>query len=178
MEIYKDNYDILLASIAAGAHWYLAAFFIETKMVVVYDSLHYPIPQIFTRLKSCIESVLHKQFTLKNENNNITLQQNEYDCGVHAFRNAEEICFHGECKLLVPYYAEAERARAREILRRLKDKEITYLWVPHVQSHFDYIDLNKPPDTVAEEVGIVKDDSDIQIIEKTFAQKNIATTVV
>uniref|UniRef100_A0A914PW97 Ubiquitin-like protease family profile domain-containing protein n=1 Tax=Panagrolaimus davidi TaxID=227884 RepID=A0A914PW97_9BILA len=177
--IYKSNFDILLAPIASGGHWYLAAFYVDTKIVVVYDSLHWPVPSIFPRLKKCIEDVLHIQFTLKNRNYTVTKQQNGYDCGVNCFRNAEEICFHGKCNLFVPYYPEAERARAREILRRLKNKEITDEWVPHVATPTHYTNLNKPKDeSEKEEEKKAKssdDDSDINILdEKKTLKDNVS----
>uniref|UniRef100_A0A914Z919 Uncharacterized protein n=1 Tax=Panagrolaimus superbus TaxID=310955 RepID=A0A914Z919_9BILA len=106
--------------------------------------MHSAVPSIFWYLKASVESILHIRFTLKNESSTVTLQQNEYDCGVHDFRNAEEICFHGKCKIINPYHAEAERARAREILRKLKDNEIEDEWVPHVEQATDFIHLNKP----------------------------------
>uniref|UniRef100_A0A914Z8W4 Uncharacterized protein n=1 Tax=Panagrolaimus superbus TaxID=310955 RepID=A0A914Z8W4_9BILA len=91
--------------------------------------------------------------------------------------------------LLIPYYAEAERARAREILRKLKDKQITDEWVPRVQTPTDFIDLNKPSDANEEEKSNkpsdnfeeVKNeqdnDSDVEIIEPKDIKQNDATTV-
>uniref|UniRef100_A0A914RCG0 Ubiquitin-like protease family profile domain-containing protein n=1 Tax=Panagrolaimus davidi TaxID=227884 RepID=A0A914RCG0_9BILA len=181
LAIYKSNFDILLAPIASGGHWYLAAFYMDTKIVVVYDSLHWPVPSIFTRVKKCIESVLRIQFTLKNRNYTVTKQQNGYDCGVNCFRNAEEICFHGKCNLFNPYYPEAERARAREILRRLKNKEITDEWVPHVATPTHYTNLNKPTVEPGKEkekqAKSSDDDSDIEILEEDQTLKdNVSTT--
>uniref|UniRef100_A0AC34GBQ1 Ubiquitin-like protease family profile domain-containing protein n=1 Tax=Panagrolaimus sp. ES5 TaxID=591445 RepID=A0AC34GBQ1_9BILA len=163
MEVYKYDYDILLAPIAFDGHWYLTAFYVDEKIVTVMDSLHYPIPPIFWVLKTSIESILHIQFTLKNVQDTLTIQQNGYNCGVHNFRNAEEICFHGQCKLFIPFHEEAERARAREILRKLKDKEIEDEWVHHVQNPTDFVDLNKPSDAVQEVLIASDNDSDIEI---------------
>uniref|UniRef100_A0A914QBC3 Ubiquitin-like protease family profile domain-containing protein n=1 Tax=Panagrolaimus davidi TaxID=227884 RepID=A0A914QBC3_9BILA len=177
MHIYKSNFDILLAPIVEEEHWYVAAFYVDTKIVTVYDSLHWPVPSIFPRLKKCIESVLHLQFTLKNDNRNITKQQNGFDCGINAFRNAEEICFHGKCSLFVPYYPEAERARAREILTKLTKKEITDQWVPRVVTSTDYTNLNKPTDEPQKEVKAKSSDdaSDIEILEENQTLKDIVS---
>uniref|UniRef100_A0AC35GTV5 Ubiquitin-like protease family profile domain-containing protein n=1 Tax=Panagrolaimus sp. PS1159 TaxID=55785 RepID=A0AC35GTV5_9BILA len=166
MHIYKSNFDILLAPIVEEEHWYVAAFYVDTKIVTVYDSLHWPVPSIFPRLKKCIESVLHLQFTLKNDNKNITKQKNGYDCGVNCFRNAEEICFHEKCNLFIPYYPEAERARAREILRRLQNKEIKDDWVPHVVTPTHYTTLNRPTDEPEKIVNAKSSDSDVEILDE------------
>uniref|UniRef100_A0A914PD09 Ubiquitin-like protease family profile domain-containing protein n=1 Tax=Panagrolaimus davidi TaxID=227884 RepID=A0A914PD09_9BILA len=173
MHIYKSNFDILLAPIVEEEHWYVAAFYVDTKIVTVYDSLHWPVPSVFPRLKKCIESVLHLQFTLKNDNRNITKQQNGFDCGINAFRNAEEICFHGKCNLISPYYPEAERARAREILIKLTNKQITDEWVPRVVNSTDYTKLNKPTDEPQKEAS----DSDSDSIKTLDDKKTLQNTV-
>uniref|UniRef100_A0A914Q3W4 Ubiquitin-like protease family profile domain-containing protein n=1 Tax=Panagrolaimus davidi TaxID=227884 RepID=A0A914Q3W4_9BILA len=179
MNIFKSDYDILLAPIGSDDHWYLATFFVDEKIVTVYDSLHWPVPSIFPRLKNCIESVLHVQFTEKNDNQNVTKQQNGYDCGVNCYRNAEEICFHGKCNLFDPYYPEAERARAREILRRLKNKEIKDQWVPAVVTSTHYTTLNRPTDEPEKEVTEKSsdDNSDVEVLDESDDDKKDETNI-
>uniref|UniRef100_A0A914YQK9 Uncharacterized protein n=1 Tax=Panagrolaimus superbus TaxID=310955 RepID=A0A914YQK9_9BILA len=132
-------------------------------------------PLIFNALKRCVESVLHVQFAYEDKSDMVTLQQNGYDCGVHGFRMGEQICFTGENSLIEPFYAEAERARCREILRKLTDNEISDEWVPPVQNVTDFVDLNKPYDTEAITVNELSDDViEIKntITDKTFKKNN------
>uniref|UniRef100_A0AC34FPX1 Ubiquitin-like protease family profile domain-containing protein n=1 Tax=Panagrolaimus sp. ES5 TaxID=591445 RepID=A0AC34FPX1_9BILA len=157
LQVYHNNYDILLAPVCESLHWYIVVFFVNEKKVSPYDSLKSGTPRIFNVLKTCIESVLHIQFDYEDKSDTVILQENGYDCGVNDFRMAEQICFTGENRIIEPFYAEAERARCREILRKLTDNEINDEWVPTVQSGTDFINLNKPND---EEVIIVNESDD------------------
>uniref|UniRef100_A0A914YW53 Ubiquitin-like protease family profile domain-containing protein n=1 Tax=Panagrolaimus superbus TaxID=310955 RepID=A0A914YW53_9BILA len=178
LQVYRSNFDILLAPVCEVSHWFLVVFYVDTKIVTSYDSMKSGPPLIFNALKRCVESVLHVQFAYEDKSDMVTLQQNGYDCGVNGFRMGEQICFNGENSLIEPFYAEAERARCREILRRLTVNEISDEWVPPVLNATDFVDLNKPFDTEAITVNDSVNDSEIEIIKIDKADDKNNDTVI
>uniref|UniRef100_A0A914Y4G7 Ubiquitin-like protease family profile domain-containing protein n=1 Tax=Panagrolaimus superbus TaxID=310955 RepID=A0A914Y4G7_9BILA len=174
LQVYRSNFDILLAPVCEQSHWFLVVFYVNDRVVTSYDSMKSQPPLIFNALKRCIESVLHVQFAYEDKSDMVTLQQNGYDCGVHGFRMGEQICFNGENSLIEPFYAEAERARCREILRKLTVNEICDEWVLPVQNDTDFVNLNKPNN--ADVITVNGSDNDIEIeiieIDETDNKKN------
>uniref|UniRef100_A0A914Y154 Ubiquitin-like protease family profile domain-containing protein n=1 Tax=Panagrolaimus superbus TaxID=310955 RepID=A0A914Y154_9BILA len=175
LQVYRSNFEILLAPVCEQSHWFLVVFYVNARVVTSYDSMKSGPPNIFNALKRCIESVLHVQFAYEDKSDTVTLQQNGYDCGVNGFRMGEQICFNGENTLIEPFYAEAERARCREILRKLTDNEISDEWVLPVQNDTDFVNLNKPNNADVITVNDSDNGIEIEIIEtdkKTVNKKN------